>query len=56
MEFNFVLPTNSQQLLNSERNEYYVRRIYGADEIPAQLKGGSIETALQNQFNYGQSS
>lgn len=38
MNFQFVIPCSNSDLLNSEGDNYYVKHVYSANEIPDQLK------------------
>lgn len=43
MDFSFVLPKSNKQLLeDADCSNYFVKQIYNADEIPAQLRGKCI--------------
>lgn len=39
MDFQFVIPRNSLELLDSDGNKYYVKQVYDARELPEMLKG-----------------
>lgn len=39
MDFQFVIPHNSLELLDSDGNKYYVKQVYEARELPEMLKG-----------------
>lgn len=38
-DFQFVLPLNASDLINSSGDQYYVKEIFGAQEIPVKLQG-----------------
>lgn len=42
MDFQFELPRNNKELLNSDGNNYFVKQIYHVNEIPNQLRGNFI--------------
>lgn len=39
MDFQFVIPHNSGDLLDSDGNKYYVKQVYEARDLPEMLKG-----------------
>lgn len=47
MDFRFVLPKSKKQLLeDADCSNYFVKQIFSADEIPAQLRGECIWNVL----------
>jgi hypothetical protein len=39
MEFQFIIPVTNSDLLNSDKNNYFVSRLYDANEITEKLRG-----------------
>lgn len=39
MDFQFVIPRNSVELLDSDGNKYFVKQVYDARDLPEMLKG-----------------
>lgn len=39
MDFQFVIPSTNSDLLNSNGNNYFVKQVYDAKEIPDRFKG-----------------
>lgn len=39
MEFQFVIPTSNNDLLETDGNNYFVKRVFNSNEIPDLLKG-----------------
>jgi len=38
-DFQFVLPLNASDLINSSGDQYYVKEIFGSADIPPKLQG-----------------
>lgn len=39
MDFQFIIPRNNEELLNSHGNNYFVKQVYNPNEINYHLKG-----------------
>lgn len=39
MDFQFIIPHDSAELLNSHGNNYFVKQVHNARELPDLLKG-----------------
>lgn len=39
MEFQFVIPSSNNDLLETDGNNYFVKRVFDSNEIPDLLKG-----------------
>lgn len=39
MDFQFIIPRNNDELLDSHGNNYFVKQVYNANEINYHLKG-----------------
>lgn len=46
MEFQFNLPENNKDLLNSSGDSYYVKHLYTPDEIPEKLRSKNLNCFL----------
>lgn len=42
MEFQFVIPSSNDDLLETDGNNYFVKKVFNSNEIPDLLKGLSI--------------
>ncbi|EDX14871.1 condensin complex subunit 1 [Drosophila simulans] len=49
-DFQFVLPLNASDLINSSGDQYYVKEIFGAQEIPAKLQECKRKVHLGDPF------
>ncbi|EDV53204.1 condensin complex subunit 1 [Drosophila erecta] len=49
-DFQFVLPLNASDLINSSGDQYYVKEIFGAPEIPAKLQECKRKVHLGDPF------
>ena len=50
MEFTFKLPRNNKELLeDDDGSNYFVRKVYNANEIPTQLRGETEFNLIQQE-------
>lgn len=50
MEFQFVIPSSNNDLLETDKNNYFVKRVFNCNEIPDLLKGACFNI-VYNKIN-----
>lgn len=50
MEFQFVIPSSNNDLLETDGNNYFVKRVFDPNEIPELLKGDLIVVLIKKNL------